>query len=138
MLAGERRERCALCMLMGRLVAWPSPPPSELMLLLLGERAMPWDVALANGEMPGPSCAGTATEGTTVPGGGVTRPVPPGVAVPGVKPSARALARCDLMACSASASTFLRREQRGKHSRSESACRAAEEGGPGHHKARGT
>ncbi len=111
MPAGDRRDRCTLCMLMGRLVAWPSPAASEPMLLLLGERAMPWDVALAKGEMAGPSCAPTAaTEGTTVPGGGVTRPVPPaGVAEPEVRPSARAFARCDLMAWSASASTFLQR-----------------------------
>ena len=108
MPAGERRVRCALCMLMGRLVAWPRPLPSEPMLLLLGERARPWEVALANGEMPGPSCTpAPAAEAATVPGGGVTRPVPPTAATPGAMPSARAFARCDLMACSASASTFL-------------------------------
>ena len=129
--AGERRARGGAppCIEMGRLLAWPSPVASPR-LLALGERTMPWEVALANGETAGPSWPPpAATEASAAPGGGVTRPVPLTAAGPaGAWPSARALARCDLMACSASASTFLRHqwgrggEGRGQGRRGGSVC----------------
>lgn len=116
-----RRPRWPACAAMGSEVAWHRavplgaalPPSPAATLDALGARARPWLVAAEKGETPAPPSTAPASGAV----GGVTRPgapplpgtgnEPPAERPPGGCPSARARARCDLIACSASASTLL-------------------------------